>query len=347
MYFGFSALSVEGQTSFDALIQFSPFMFIVELSTSFSVKVFGVGVFGIGLSLAIEGPTPWHIHGSASISLLFFSIEVPVDVTFGEARNTTLPPVQVLPILTGELGKQSNWKAQLPSGSHLLVSLRALAPTEADLVLHPVGTLQVSQRTIPLDLTLAKLGSQKPSDANRFTLAVTSAGMAKTGELQEQFAPAQFEEAEDATKLSEPAFSPQDSGIELAPEGNLYASGTAITRVVRYELTIVDGTLAPKRQRFYNYPGVLFEHWLGGASVARSTLSAQHQALTHPYEGSVALAAETYSIAHLADNTPMQAEGATFNSRAAAIQHLQSTVAAEPALAGTLHVLPQYEVVSP
>ena len=90
MYFGFSALSVEGQTSFDALIQFSPFMFIVELSTSFSVKVFGVGVFGIGLSLAIEGPTPWHIHGSASISLLFFSIEVPVDVTFGEARNTTL-----------------------------------------------------------------------------------------------------------------------------------------------------------------------------------------------------------------------------------------------------------------
>ena len=192
-----------------------------------------------------------------------------MDVTFGESRNTTLPPVEVMPILTGELGKQSNWKAQLPSGSHLLVSLRALSPTESDLVLHPVGTLQVSQRAIPLELTLARVGSQKPSDANRFKLAVASAGMSKTGQLQEQFAPAQFEEADDATKLSEPAFSPQDSGLELAPNGDLYASGTAITRVVRYELTIVDGTLAPKRQRFRDYPGACSSTgWAARASRA-------------------------------------------------------------------------------
>ncbi len=41
MFFGFSALSVEGHSGFDALIQFSPFHFTVEISTSFSVKVFG------------------------------------------------------------------------------------------------------------------------------------------------------------------------------------------------------------------------------------------------------------------------------------------------------------------
>ncbi len=220
-------------------------MFIIEISTSFSVKVFGIGVWGIGMSLTVEGPTPWHIHGSASISLLFFSIEVPVDITFGEARNTSLPPVAVMPIIYGELGKRSNWKAQLPSGSHLLVSLRALDPAEAALVMHPVGTLQVSQRTIPLDLTLEKVGAQKPSDTNRLTLTVASKGMTKTRELQEPFAPAQFKEADDAEKLSEPAFSPQDSGIELAADGQLDASATALTRVVRYELTLIDNTLEP------------------------------------------------------------------------------------------------------
>ena len=139
MFFGFSALSVEGHSGFDALIQFSPFHFIVEISTSFSVKVFGIGVCGLGIDLTLEGPTPFHAHGTASISLFFFSIDVDIDFTWGDARDTTLPPVQVMPILAGELGKRSNWKALLPPGSNLLVSLRKLDPDDAALVLHPVG----------------------------------------------------------------------------------------------------------------------------------------------------------------------------------------------------------------
>ena len=59
-----------------------------------------------------------------------------------------------MPILTAEFGKQSNWRALPPTGSNLLVSLRKLGVSESQLVLHPVGTLQVSQRAIPLDLTL-------------------------------------------------------------------------------------------------------------------------------------------------------------------------------------------------
>jgi hypothetical protein len=343
IFFGFSALSVEGRAGLDALIQFSPFMFIVEFSTSFSVKVFGLGVFGIGMNLTIEAPTPWHVHGSASISLLFFSIEVPVDITFGEARDTTLPPVEVMPIIEEELEKRSNWKAQLPSGAHLLVSLRALEPSEAALVLHPLGTLQISQRAVPLDLKLDKFGAQKPSDANRFQVGVSSAGMSTTRELQEQFAPAQFEESNDATKLSEPAYSAQDSGVELAPEGNLYATSTAITRTVRYDLTIIDNTLVPKRVRFYVYPGTLFAHWLAGASVARSELSDHREQLTHPNDGAVAVDGESYVVANQSDNT---AAVGGFTSRVAARQHLDSLVAGEPALAATLHVLPEYEVVS-
>lgn len=248
-----------------------------------------------------------------------------------------------MPIVKGELEKRSNWKAQLPSGAHLLVSLRALEPSEAALVLHPLGTLQVSQRAIPLDLTLEKLGSQKPSDANRFELGVVPGGMSKRRELQEQFAPAQFEESDDATKLSEPAYSSHDSGLELAPAGNLYATSTAITRTVRYDLTIIDSTLVPKRMRFYVYPGALFQHWLAGASVARSELSDHHEQLTHPNEGLVAVAGESYVVANQSDNT---AAASGFTSRVAALQHLDSLVAEEPVLAGTLRVLPQYEVVS-
>ncbi len=152
------------------------------------MNVFGVGCYGIDMDLTLDGPTPWHAHGTASISFLFFSIGISVHFTWGESQSITLPPVEVMPILSGELGTEQ-WKAVLPNGSNLLVALRKLDPSESALVLHPVGFLQVSQRAIPLDLTLDKDGNQQPSDANYFTLDVTSGGLSKDRTLQEQFAP--------------------------------------------------------------------------------------------------------------------------------------------------------------
>src|ERR1035437_238042 len=95
-YFGFSACNVQGSSSFDALIQFSPFAFSVSISTSFSVSVFGLGLFGIGISLTVDGPTPWHVSGSGSLSFFFFSISIPLDFPWGDSRNTTLPPVECI-----------------------------------------------------------------------------------------------------------------------------------------------------------------------------------------------------------------------------------------------------------
>ena len=45
------------------------------------------------------GPTPWHVHGTASLSFFFFSIDIGIDFTWGDNPNTTLPPVAVMPIL--------------------------------------------------------------------------------------------------------------------------------------------------------------------------------------------------------------------------------------------------------
>ena len=124
-FFGFSALSVSGSSGFDALIQFSPFHFSVSISTSFSVQVFGVGVYGVDIALTLDGPEPWHANGTASLSFFFFSIGIGINFTWGDSGNSTLPPVAVMPILSAEFGKQSNWRALLPAGSNLLVSLRA------------------------------------------------------------------------------------------------------------------------------------------------------------------------------------------------------------------------------
>jgi hypothetical protein len=345
-FFGFSALSVEGNSGFDALIQFSPFHFTVTISTTFSVKVFGLGVYGVGIELTLEGPTRWHAHGTASLSFFFFSIDIGIDFTWGEDQDTTLPPIAVMPLLVAELGKQSNWRAFLPPGSNLLVSLRQLDPAEADFVLHPVGTLRVSQRLVPLDLTLDKFGNQQPTDANRFALTVTAGDLTKTGDLQEPFAPAQFRNVDDAGKLSQPAYVPQDSGIELAVAGITYASGTAITRIVRYDVTIIDTKLLRSFSRFFVFAGALFVHFLRGASVARCELSAFRKAQTNPFADPVKVGPETFAVALKADNTLFRSDASAFTSQAAANDYVRRTVARDPSLSGTLHVLPQFEMAA-
>ncbi len=344
-FFGFSACSVEGSSGFDALIQFSPFHFIAEISTQFSVKVFGVGVYGVGIDVSLEGPTPWHVHGTASLSFFFFSIDIGIDFTWGDNPNTTLPPVAVMPLLEAEFQKNTNWRAQLPSTSRLLVTLRELGPAETGMVLHPAGTLQVSQRTIPLDLHLDKVGSQKPSDADQFALGVSGTTLVKTRTLTEAFAPSQFRDFDDATKLSQPAFVPQNSGIELAG-GSALASATAITRPVRYDLTVVDKESEPARFKFFPHNRAMFSAFLRANSAARSPLSAAQRAKTKPYADSVVVSSETFTVALQSSNKAVHASATAFVSQASAQDYLNKLVADDPSLSGTLHVLPNFEVAA-
>jgi uncharacterized protein DUF6603 len=344
-FFGFSALSVEGSSGFDALIQFSPFHFIAEISTQFSVKVFGLGVYGVGIDVTLEGPAKWHVHGTASLSFFFFSVDIGIDFTWGDNPNIVLPPIAVMPILIAEMEKKTNWKAQLPPNAKLLVTLRQLDPSESAMVLHPAGTLQMSQRSIPLDLLLDKVGSQKPSDANEFLLTVSGTVLTKTRNLQEQFSPSQFRDFDDATKLSQPAYVPQDSGVELAGGSNL-TSATAITRPVRYDLTVIDAESEPARFKYFPHGRGMFTTFLRANSAAQSKLSAAYRVQTRPYPDAVQVGTETFAVAFQSSNKVAHPAAAAFTSQASAQDYIAKTVAADPSLSGQLHVLPQFEVAA-
>lgn len=337
---GFDDFGIEGNLGFDALVQFSPLHFVVTVSASVSLKAFGVGLFSVRLRFELSGPTPWRAQGTGSISLLFWSIDVDFDITWGEARETTLPPIPVMPLLSREFERPESWRALLPTGSNLLVSLRTLDPAQDTLVLHPVGVLRVTQRLVPLDLTIARVGNQKPTDAKHFSLAVAGGGLAEVADVNEQFAPAQFQDFDDAAKLSKPAFQPLHGGIDLSASGAQLTSGQMVKRVIRYELITIDSAFR-RHQRFQILFILLFSHLLAGAAVSRSQLSQFERFKLQPFEDGVTVGGEKFTVASTVDNAGV----ATFNSEAMATEHLQQTLAAEPALAGTLHVIPEFEAV--
>jgi hypothetical protein len=342
-FFGFSALSVEGYFGFDALLRFSPFYFIVEISSGFSVKVFGMGVWGVHLRGALEGPTPWHITGKASIDFFFFSISVSVDEVFGEHRAEVLPPLPVLPALRKELEKLESWKATLPGTGRQLVTLREIGDPGL-LVLHPVGVLQVSQRFMPLNLPIDKVGNQKPSDITKATVTIDAGSvLAVRGPTRERFAAAQYRTMDDAAKLSAPAFEMFESGVELSASGNDWSTGPSATRTVRYETIIIDTAFERHTIKYFEFWAGLFVHFAAGAAITKSDLSLNKEKKLQPFAAKVDILGEQFTVASQADNTAVPGVQ-TFTSHAEAVAHLAGALAADPTLADTMHVIPLAEV---
>ncbi len=341
-FFGFDAFSVQGDFSFDALIRFNPVYLIVEVSSRFSVKVFGVGVWGVRLRGTLEGPAPWHVHGSAEISLLFFSFDVDVDVTFGVSVADLLAPIAVLAKILAEFAKLESWRATLPPSGRLFVSLRNLESAGV-LALHPVGTLQISQRFAPLNQPIDRIGNQRPSDVNRVTASVQAGGLSVLGATREKFAAAQYRDMDDAAKLSAPAFEPLESGVELGGAGEPWTTGRLAQRNVRYEAIIVDTALEPARNRFFKFWDALFVHFRAGAAVARAAPSLANERRMQPFATKVAVNDEQFTVAWQADNTPYIST-ATFGSYAEAQAHLEESIRRDGVLADAIHVIPGAEV---
>ncbi|MDT7827760.1 hypothetical protein RQM65_03660 [Pricia sp. S334] len=341
LYFGMSALNVEGHIGFDALFQFSPFYMIIQLSASLSVKVFGIGLFSVKVKMSLEGPSPWHAKGTGSISLLFFDIEVDFDFTWGEEKDTELPPISVMPLLVAEYEKQENWTALIPSNNTLFVSLREIDDL-AELVLHPVGSLQVTQRAVPLELTLDKLGTQKPDDANHFTLAPADNELSKINDIKEKFAIAQFVDLKDAEKLSSPSYQAIEGGMELSAAGEQLKTGKSVKRHIRYELITIDTNFKRGVRLFFKFITSVFNIFLRGNAVARSQVSHANLKKVQPFDSKVKVQDPGYSAASMTDNT--QFGGKSFSSQAQAMEFVTNQVKANPELEGELHVLPNHEI---
>jgi hypothetical protein len=342
LFFGFSSFAVEGHIGFDALLRFSPLFFVIEASGSVSLKAFGVGVFGIRLRLTLEGPTPWRARGTGSVSLLFFEISADFDVTWGDVVDTLLPAIAVLELLAAELAKNDSWRALLPDSNSLMVALRHLDDAAETLVLHPLGTVRVSQKSVPLDLTVARVGQQRPSDANRFELHVTGGALAKIGDAPESFPAAQFLDLDDAAKLSRPAYERQHGGIDLALAGVQHTSAHAVARTVRYEEVIIDTAWRRRARPFHGWPVGLFDHFLSGNAASRSPLAQRGKQERQPFADVIKIGSEGYVVADKRDNRAVE----VFASEAMAYDALVARGADDPVAAEQLHVIPAWEAVA-
>ena len=346
-YASAGGFAVHGYVGYDVLFVFSPFSFEADFSAGFDISYDGATFAGINLSASLSGPNPWHLHGTASLQLLFFSVGVTVDLTWGDSTQATLPSVAVLPALTAALANPANWTARPPAGAPG-VSLLPLPPGSTLIVVQPAGTLSVRETVVPLDIPITKFDNAPPGDGTEFSVsAVTLNGkpVAFTPR-QEDFAIAQFTTMSDAAKLSAPSYEPFDAGVSMGavPIQNGHVSPATVSYQERY---IDDYTHVSRYNGTYNMPSTVHDALTGsGAASAVPARNTGLAAYAAPGASPLAVGGLRYLVASTADLTQrsdiLPAASTHYQAQAA----MAAFLAANPGQQDQVQVIPAYQVAA-
>jgi len=231
--------SVTAYVGFDTLIHLSPFEFEAGLGAEVTIARNGSPLISAKFVATLTGPSPWHAWGYAEFDF-FGSHRVQFDATIGPGDQPAIAPVAVLPKLITALKDHASWAGVLPQGATMMVSLREAKAT-AEIRVHPLGSLTLRQRIVPLGKTISAFGSSRPADANRFELTTVTVGGTAVAEREvvfDQFAPAQFERLTDDQKLARPSFEQMEAGLHL--DTSRVKAPVAVEVTLDYEQAIVD-----------------------------------------------------------------------------------------------------------
>lgn len=237
--------SIQGYLSFDALFIFSPFSFSVDIGAGVSVKVGRKTLFSISLDLMLAGTSPWLAKGKATFKILFVKIKIRFDKSWGKRKRVSLPEVDPTEQLLTALKDSGNWAGILPAKSQMAVSLRQSEEKTDAIVVHPMGTLEIRQRVLPLGVRLEKFGNAPVTGPSQYTIDVVKTGTEDPGftplnltPVKDHFARGQFENISDAKKISGPSFEKFNAGVRAGSDKIEFDHPVSYT--LEYETEVID-----------------------------------------------------------------------------------------------------------
>ncbi|MEP7012242.1 MAG: DUF6603 domain-containing protein [Acidobacteriota bacterium] len=340
LMYGIDIFNIFGFIAFDVLIQFDPFRFVAELTAMLGVRTGSHVLMGIRIDALVEGPKPWHAKGTGHFEIsLIISIEFDVDfeVSFGDEAHESLPKVDVLPQLAAALAEPNNWRAVTPAGTNVQVTLREWKTEPGTVILHPFGSLEVTEKLVPLNLPVDKLGTQHIGDGRVFGVEQVLLGKApgQIAPLREQFAPAQFIEMSDAQKLSSHSFERYEAGVQVG--GGDAVNATYVKHLLlEYEVVYIP---EHRKRITFKLAQAIFNVFRGSGAVGQSPLSAAQTAPSVLGAPRAQVVGEQFAVASTVDLT-LHGERMVFLSEAEARAAMRDAIDRDPSLTHMLQVIP-------
>lgn len=331
--------NIYGFLGYDLLVQFNPFHFIADIAAGLALRYGTTVLFSISVRAQLSGPTPWHVRGEASFSILFFEISIGFDVTWGdEAPEQIEETVDVFDLVRTALADDRNWTASLPANTHHTVTLRKLELAPGQIVLHPFGILSVTQKVAPLGMEINKFGNRRPQGAMRFDL--TFAG--GTTEVREEFAVANFLRMSDSDKLSRKSFERMPAGLTFTT-GDSSKYGANVQKEVSYELSYVHKKKGLTiKAGLFAIVGTVFSMFSKGSSISQNTYSVSKFAGTTP-PSKIETGDPEFMVVNSGDLT-LHAPGMVAKTSTEAYQLHDQLLAADPSLKGKVLVISSHEL---
>ncbi|MBN1491798.1 MAG: hypothetical protein JXA69_17935 [Phycisphaerae bacterium] len=335
LYYAAAGFNIHGWLLFDALVTFNPFFFRFDYSQGFALRRGDDPFLGLHVTGTLTGPDPYHLWGEGCISILFWDLCIRYDVEIGERTPVELPPKDPWPLLEAAINDVRNWNAALPDGLYAGVGLKKPAGDQAPLLVHPMGSVTLRQKVLPLNRPLDKFGEFQIEGANQYTIDGVQIGDEPAGHwepVRDFFAPGQFENLSEAEKLSRDSFEEMDAGLTVASLRVEY--GAPRTRMLEYETRIVDSPWDSRgAPPSYRPPSV--SEQLALSERGAKAVSAIGHTGTLKYAPAAdqppifALDEEEYAVAGTADLT-VQREFGTARTKGEAYRKLKAHFAVHP-----------------
>ncbi|GGW37033.1 DUF6603 domain-containing protein [Arenibacter certesii] len=342
------SFNLYGMLAFDALFIFDPFSFIISLEATLAIRKGTSVLFGIHFKGRLSGPTPWHVEGEVSFSVLFFDVTIGFSATWGDPTPSVVSATEdLLSIVTRELEALPNWQALYSENQHQYVTLKSLEDgVDASLILHPFGELKFSQRSIPLNYNIEKYGTKKPKDEKRFQISEVKVGEdVNQIDLQKEFfAPGHFTQLTEKEKLNRKSYEELDSGFKLKDSNKLLTADPVLDpTVMDYELNYTEDDEVKVNLRL---PKTGFNHMSRLAAVSKSEIAWNRSALNainKPKE--VILNDNGYAIAKTSDMKEF--EGQFRASTLAEINKAyEALISEDPELVSKLQIVESFELAN-
>jgi hypothetical protein len=330
--------NVYGFLGYDLLVQFNPFHFVADIYAGLALRAGTDVLAGIDVHCELSGPTPWNANGDASLTILFFTISVGFNVTWGDTGPAQIQETaNVLQLLTDAVSDDRNWKADMPSNTNLGVTLKKIELADDKIIIHPFGVLGVSQKIVPLDFTINKFGNKKPSPDTIFSMTYAAG---PHHDNDEEFAIANFLQLSDSEKLARKSFEKMKSGLVFqATNASVY--GSFIDKDVNYELSYVHRKKTFKAGILKLFGGI-FDVLVKGSAAPKSAYS-----VSKTYANNAPAKVDTPKQQYMVVNTSdlsLYAPGAVADSQAGAYNLHDSLVKDNPSLKGNIQVVSAFEL---
>jgi hypothetical protein len=287
------------------------------------------------------------VQGSVGFKILGHEYQKDFDRTFGERDYTTLEDVEVLPKLVVALKDKKNWQATMSKDTPLLVTVRELNASANDLVVHPQGSLAVSQKVVPLDIGISRFGNCRPDPDgySYFSINIAYVGgsnLPKTN-LTEYFAPNEFFDLSEGERLNRPSFEPFTAGAQVTTTSTALTTGGYRARQYDYETTFMDSRRNPYRLAVNTTEDTTaMRVFSNGNAASNSPLNASARMRSGSAPSPIASTGRSYSIARTSD---LGAHLPPVSSYTEALALLEQQLELNPALEGALQIVNTFELV--